>query len=210
MNSHAGNEAIDRSIREYYENKLKTHGANHKGMDWSTKESQVVRFEQLTKVITPANLFSIIDYGCGYGSLLDYLIKKRNKFQYCGYDISKEMILTARRKYGDNSKRRIFISDETKLLPADYVIASGIFNVKLDYSSRKWELRALKTINKMNKLSRRGFSFNMLTKYSDFTRKDLYYGDPLLYFDYCKKNISKNVALLHDYKLYDFTIIVRK
>ncbi|MBM3138043.1 MAG: class I SAM-dependent methyltransferase, partial [Chloroflexi bacterium] len=29
-------------------------------------------------------------------------------------------------------------------------------------------------------------------------------------FDYCKVNFSKNVALLHDYKLYDFTIIVRK
>ncbi len=57
-----------------------------------------------------------------------------------------------------------------------------------------------------------GFAFNALTSYSDieFRRDDLYYADPLFWFDYCKTNISKYVALLHDYPEYDFTIIVRK
>jgi hypothetical protein len=41
-------------------------------------------------------------------------------------------------------------------------------------------------------------------------RDDLYYADPLFLFDYCKRNFAKNVALLHDYRIYDFTIIVRK
>jgi hypothetical protein len=54
----------------------------------------------------------------------------------------------------------------------------------------------------------------MLTKYSDAERMagrpDLFYGDPLFFFDFCKRNFSRNVALLHDYGLYDFTIIVRK
>ena len=53
-----------------------------------------------------------------------------------------------------------------------------------------------------------------LTKYSDADRMtecpDLFYGDPLLFFDFCKRNFSRNVALLHDYGLYDFTILVRK
>ena len=58
----------------------------------------------------------------------------------------------------------------------------------------------------------RGFSFNCLTKYSDDTKmKDyLFYADPCQLFDYCKRNFSKQVALLHDYGLYEFTIIVRK
>ena len=38
----------------------------------------------------------------------------------------------------------------------------------------------------------------------------LYYADPCALFDYCKRNFSRNVALLHDYKIYDFTLIVRK
>jgi hypothetical protein len=52
----------------------------------------------------------------------------------------------------------------------------------------------------------------MLTSYSDpdRMRSDLYYGDPCLFFDHCKRTYSKQVALLHDYGLYEFTVIVRK
>jgi hypothetical protein len=38
----------------------------------------------------------------------------------------------------------------------------------------------------------------------------LYYADPRVLFDHCKTRYSKNVALLHDYGLYEFTILVRK
>jgi hypothetical protein len=64
----------------------------------------------------------------------------------------------------------------------------------------------------MNEKSKAGFAFNVLTKYSDveFMRKELYYADPCFLFDYCKRAFSKNVALLHDYNQYDFTLIVRK
>jgi hypothetical protein len=54
----------------------------------------------------------------------------------------------------------------------------------------------------------------MLTSYSDSgrmaRRPDLYFADPLFYFDYCKRNFSPDIALLHDYGLYDFTVLVRK
>ena len=38
----------------------------------------------------------------------------------------------------------------------------------------------------------------------------LFYADPCFFFDHCKKHFSKNVALLHDYGMYEFTILVRK
>ncbi|REM56201.1 class I SAM-dependent methyltransferase, partial [Mycobacterium tuberculosis] len=48
--------------------------------------------------------------------------------------------------------------------------------------------------------------------YSDASkmRDDLYYADPCALFDLCKRRYSKSVALLHDYGLYEFTILVRK
>ena len=94
----------------------------------------------------------------------------------------------------------------------DYTIASGVFNMNLETTDEEWKNYVINTIGTMNKLSKKGFSFNMLTSYSDkeFMRDDLYYADPLFFFDYCKKNFSKNIALLHDYQLYDFTIVVRK
>lgn len=67
-------------------------------------------------------------------------------------------------------------------------------------------------LDSLDRTSRRGFAFNCLTSYSnaDKMRGDLYYADPCKLFDYCKRKYSKNVALLHDYGLYDFTIISAK
>ena len=56
----------------------------------------------------------------------------------------------------------------------------------------------------------KGISFNLLTKYADYEADNLYYGDPLYFFDYCKRNLSKYVTLLHDYELYEWTILVKK
>jgi hypothetical protein len=52
----------------------------------------------------------------------------------------------------------------------------------------------------------------MLTSYADREkqRSDLYYADPMFFFDYCKRRFSPRIALLHDYPLYEFTILVRK
>ena len=41
-------------------------------------------------------------------------------------------------------------------------------------------------------------------------KNNLYYADLLLIFDWCKNNISKYVSLLHNYPLYEFTILVKK
>ena len=51
----------------------------------------------------------------------------------------------------------------------------------------------------------------MLTRYADppLMRDDLYYADPTRYFAVCKERYSRNVALLHDYDLYEFTLLVR-
>jgi hypothetical protein len=53
---------------------------------------------------------------------------------------------------------------------------------------------------------------NCLTGYSDDDKKRdyLYYADPCRLFDLCKRRYSRQVALLHDYGLYEFTVLVRK
>ena len=53
--------------------------------------------------------------------------------------------------------------------------------------------------------------FNALTSYSDADKRrdDLYYADPLHWFDYCKRKHSRFVTLLHYYPLYEFTVLVR-
>jgi len=197
-------------VKSYFDKRIQEHGASPRGSDWNSETSQNLRFDQLLKVVDPQS-FSLLDYGCGYGALANYLDAKGFDVDYYGYDILESAIETARKTYM-NKPRRSFFTNKSQLPVCDYIVASGIFNFRGEQSFESWTDYVLDVLNEFNQLSLRGFSSNFLTKYSDADkmRPDLYYADPLFLFDYCKHNFSKNVALLHDYRLYDFTIIVRK
>lgn len=199
------------NIKSYFKDRLEKFGTTPQGLDWNSIEAQHIRYEQLIKVIDQNDHFSIIDYGCGFGTLFDFMKSKGHDFQYYGFDIVEEMIKTGVDLH-KNNVNCFFTSNEKDLKPADYVMESGIFNMKQEVDDEEWTDYVVQTLKKMNSLALRGMSFNFLTKYSDpeFMRPDLYYADPCFYFHYCKKNFSRDVALLHDYRLYDFTIIVRK
>jgi len=202
---------IREQVRRYYGEKIHAHGATARGVDWNSAASQRMRFAELLRIRPNSAPFSLNDYGCGYGALADYLIEEGCSFTYWGFDISEEMIATARQLH-ETTKQIRFVTKEDELTLADYSVASGIFNVKLKNAVAEWEDYVLNTLESLNRLSARGFAFNLLTKYSDqeFMRPDLYYGDPLFFFDYCKSKFSRFVSLIHDYPLYEFTILVRK
>jgi len=199
------------NVEDYYNDKLKTHGATHKGVDWNSAETQVLRFKQLMNIADLRRSFSLIDYGCGYGALLDYLKEEKISCNYLGFDISELMIAKAQALH-KCAEDCLFSSRETDLVSVDYTVASGLFNVKMQTSPDEWKEYMGHIINKMNALSAKGFAFNALTSYSDKERKrpDLYYADPLFWFDHCKRYYSRFVTVLHDYPLYEFTILVRK
>jgi SAM-dependent methyltransferase len=152
---------------------------------------------------------AILDYGCGYGALARRLVTGRLPFRYIGFDVCQPMIDVARAQVCD--ERCVFTAREDELTPVDYTLASGIFNVKLQASRTHWQEHVLATLDKLCAYSREGFAFNLLSRYADseLMRDHLYYGDPAWYFKFCKERYSRNVALLHDYELYEFTVLVR-
>lgn len=204
---------IQQKLNKFFEEKLEEHGAVPEGVDYSQPEAQAHRFEQLVKVIDPSRPFTIIDYGCGYGGMFDFLHQKSWEFEYYGIDLIEKMVIAGREAHKDFPNAH-FTTNEKDAPISDYLLAGAIFNIKMEASYEDWKEFTIKTIHNMDSLCLKGFSFNMLTKYSDADRMaerpDLFYADPLFFFDLCKRNFSKDVALLHDYGLYDFTIIVRK
>jgi SAM-dependent methyltransferase len=201
---------IERRVAAYYAEKLREHGATHQGVDWNSDESQVLRFEQFMPLIDAERETSVLDWGCGYGAFAEYLERRAVAARYVGYDVAPEMVAAARLRF-DGRDDRTFTDDRETLAPADVTVASGIFNVLADTAPDAWQEYALDTIRDLAALTRRGLAFNMLTSYSDPERMQdrLFYGDPGFYFDWCKRNLSPHVALLHDYGLYEFTILVR-
>ncbi|MEI7867575.1 MAG: class I SAM-dependent methyltransferase [Candidatus Methylumidiphilus sp.] len=198
-------------LAEYYSEKLATHGETPNGVDWNSQESQVLRFEQLTKIINQAQGFTLNDLGCGYGALFDYLASCHQTFAYNGCDVSVDMIHAAITRYANKPNARFAVTSEPPDI-ADYSVASGIFNVRLSRGKAEWHDYLEATLDVLDRSSRWGFSFNCLTSYSDEgkMREHLYYADPCALFDYCKRRYSRHVALLHDYGLYEFTILVKK
>jgi SAM-dependent methyltransferase len=197
-------------VAEYYTTKLAKYGEIPRGVDWDGEESQTLRFKQLSKIIDVSKQFSINDLGCGYGALYDYFTHKYEDFSYLGVDVSEDMIHAANHRYQNKTQARFILSSEPDRI-ADFGIASGIFNVRLQRSNTEWKSYIEATLNVLERSSRLGFSFNCLTSYSDTDkmRDHLFYADPCVLFDLCKRRYSRNVALLHDYGLYEFTILVR-
>jgi hypothetical protein len=202
-----------RKLNEYFSEKLTAFGPTPKGVDYNGPEAQERRFEQLVRVIDPSRPFTVIDYGSGYGAMFDFLQSKGWQFEYYGIDLIESMVVAGREAHQAFPNAH-FTTEESEVPLADYLLAGAIFNIKLDASYEDWQDFVVRTLQRMDGLCSRGFSFNMLTQYSDpdrmAQRPDLFYGNPLFFFDLCKRKFSRNVALLHDYGLYDFTILVRK
>lgn len=199
-------------VANYYSDKLAQHGPVARGVDWNGAEGQETRFRQLLRIVSdPEEHFSINDLGCGYGALIDHLDSCFRAFEYRGFDISPTMIASAREIFGNRQDAYFSLSPIPEKV-ADYTVASGILNVKLDNPPEVWERYIIETLDHMSASSKRGFAFNCLTSYSDADRmkSTLHYMDPARTFDLCMRRYSRNVALLHDYALYEFTILVRK
>ena len=214
-------ETIKDKLAAHYAAKLSDFGATARGVDWGSELAQTIRFQQLLRLfpshffdppVSDATLPVIVDFGCGYGGFYPFLQQKMKiPFQFVGIDALEEMIEMAKKTYPSQSNLEwtTLFSEEKKV---NYITASGVFNVKADISNQDWQEYVISLLSKFDAAATDGFAFNLLSLYSDVPkRRDyLFFADALFFFDYCKKNFSQNVALLHDYGHWDFTIIVKK
>lgn len=195
------------AVKALYETSLAEHGASPKGVGWRDDETHRLRFERLAALLELAERPSINDLGCGYGAFLEYLASRGiEPALFRGIDISERMLAEARRRHPAAE----WVLGDRIPAEADYSFASGIFNVRLEASEAAWRSQIEATLEHLSERSRRGFAFNLLTSYVDYREPHLYYGDPCEFFDLCKRRFSRKVALLHDYPLYEWTLLVRK
>lgn len=198
-------------VAHYYSEKLAQFGSTPQGVDWNGEAGQILRFKQLARLFPETGGFSVNDLGCGYGACFDYLKGHYNNLDYLGIDVSESMVDAARKRHQGQTGATYIVSDQPDRI-ADYSIVSGIFNVRLGRSPEEWHSYIQTVLDQLNAFSRKGFAFNCLTSFSDpeKMRPDLYYADSTAWFSHCVRNYSRHVALLHDYGLYEFTMLVKK
>ena len=172
------------------------------------KGDQSARFAPLVKVIEPGvEGFTVNDLGCGFADLYRFIHERRLPMaRYRGYDLSEKMLEVARTRIGDDAE---LLRGDKLDEAANYSFACGIFNSKLDATDEEWLEYMKSVIRNLAEHSTRGFAFNSLTTYVDYREPHLFYADPLAMFEFCKREISPRVSLLHDYPLWEWTMIVR-
>lgn len=200
---------IKKNAADHYSKKVNEHGPSFQGVDWGSHNGQIIRFRQLTKMLPLTPSTKLIDFGCGYGALIEYLDHAGFRGAYQGYDISDAMIQQAQRLHGERPNTTFTTTIET-LSPGDFTLVSGVFNVKMDTPEEEWLGYILSTMDQVHGLSRKGFVFNILSSKTNANSRepDLYYADPDFMLNYCQQRFVADVFLWDDYPLNDFTVFV--
>ncbi|MDP1846712.1 MAG: class I SAM-dependent methyltransferase [Solirubrobacteraceae bacterium] len=197
------------AVERLYSEGLAQHGASPRSVGWKDAASQQLRFAKLAQLLpTGGEPISVNDLGCGYGSMFAFLdgLPGVTLERYYGYDISEPMLDRARRAT-DERAQLVCAAEPTQT--ADYSFASGPFNVKHSSSDAAWQGYVEQCLRRLAASSRHGFAFNLMTTFVDYRQDNLFYADPCAFFAFCKREISPYVTLLHDYPLYEWTMLVR-
>ena len=206
--------SLHSGIIRYYSERLRRYGSSPMGVDWSCVASQELRFLQLLKLCDFSGPFSLNDVGCGYGALVGFLVGRHRdaEIDYLGIDLSEAMIRSAKRLWR-TYPWTAFVTGHASFRSADYSVASGIFNVKLDHPKGPWERYIASTLDDLQAASRKGFAVNFLREPPQAlgaeARKALYWSRPETWVRYCEREYGAMVTLLEAYGQPEFTLQVR-
>lgn len=191
-------------IYDYYEYFNNNYNLNDPcSVGWGNVHDQEVRFQKLLEIGVKSEN-SILDYGCGFGHLLQYM--NNNDFKvsrYTGIDISYNHIKNARILYPNND---FFISEIYDVIDThDYVLASGVFTIGMSIDE------VYRLIDKSYEVCNLGVAFNMInSKYLDESYDYFNTFKPNIVFDLLKDKYG-DVVLVDDYLIgEDFTIYIYK
>ena len=197
----------------YYTSRLEAHGPTPLGVDWSCVPTQELRFVQLLKLRGAKRRFSLNDLGCGYGALLAYLDRRHGNctIDYLGVDLSIAMIAEARKLWAQRPATR-FEFGHASSREADFSLASGIFNVRLDLPPDDWTGLIAATLNGLHATSRLGFAVNFLepAPAGSTARPELYRTPSPTWAKYCEQRFGSRVDVISGYGMREYTLLVRR
>ena len=189
-------------LSNHYDNLFERHGDSVKSSQQSDKITRDKRLKILTQNLDLNKKISILDFGCGTGYLLQYLLRKGFNGSYTGIDISEKIINFA--KYKNTYKKAQFIKinllEKSLKKKFDYTLVNGTFN---NNTNNNW-LWIRKVLKELNKITKKEIVFNNLSEYVDYKEKKLFYIKPEKVFNFCKLNISPYIIIKNDYQIKKF------
>ncbi len=199
-----------------YKQKFKEFGVSAKALQWKTKGAAHQRFRQFWAEIDFTDK-KVLDVGCGFGEMGNFLTKRYKNVIYKGVDIMPEFIENGKKIYPhlDLETADYF----SRPLPEvfDVVLCSGALNSnhtviasEAKQSNMEFRKNAIKT---MFEHTNNVMAFNMLGGHpaplNDDPESNIWYSDSLEILEYCM-SLTRRVILRHQYHPFDFTVFLYK
>lgn len=194
----------------FYKQKFKEFGVSHNALAWKSKGAAHQRFRQFWAEIDFDNK-NVLDVGCGFGEMGNFLTERYKNVKYKGVDIMPEFIENGKKIY---SQLTLETADYfSRPLPEQYdtVICSGALNSNFGTNEENLEFRK-KAIKTMFDHTTNVMAFNMLGGHlapENTAGSNIWYSDSLEILEYCM-SLTRRVILRHHYHPSDFTIFMYK
>lgn len=191
-------------VIDRYAERLRRLGPEVEALGWRDRAQQELRFAVLAAGSGIRSGQSVLDIGCGFGDLYDYLTSQGIEVDYTGCDISPDVLSVARERHGAlKFEQRDVLTEPYADGTFDHVFASGIFNFRL--TDNESFLHAM--LRAAFRMSAGSVCANMMTDQVDFRDEQLHYYSPESVLAFCR-TLSRSVVLRHDYPLYEFSVFI--
>ena len=194
---------------------------NNELLGWSSRETQFKRFEILIDLakneLSLQTNDTIIDVGCGYAALLEYIYQQKLQYNYTGIDSSTKYIQEAKKRFP-----KVFFSvfdilnSDIKILPSMYgvVFLSGVWNLDVSIYFKTLEDKFIAkyaviefVLSIMCKSAKKGVVCNFLHEDSKYKYNIFNYHNPQELVNYLQSKNFKIKFVKEGYLSNDFSIV---
>jgi SAM-dependent methyltransferase len=186
-------------VSHFFNESLRQYGYDPRSLGW-TPGTQEARFRVLT-AIGDLEGCSVLDVGCGFGDLYEFLCRNGVDVDYTGVDLCPDFVEIARRRHPE---AKFVVADfEDAMIGGqfDWAFESGVFNYKVT----DHETFVRRMIRKMFQTATRGIAIDFLNRRGGILSAGLYHPDPADIYALCHK-LSPRLTLRCDYKPTEFCI----
>ena len=205
--------ALEYKINQAYRTRLKQRGNNAEGVFWRNQSTQIARFAallEITRKASPNLHTTIVDIGCGYGAMLNFIEQSAysQNILYSGIDINRSMIKACWQKFP--KKKHLFKLGRKPFQEVDFSVFSGTFNLCLSNKLETWEKYIFDNLEQSWKKSRFGLVLNLLCKNQPSIRNQIYYANRKQFITRARERFGPTHAISTPHVSGDVTFIITK
>lgn len=190
-----------------YTNRLKQFGYSPQTLGWGQSGRQEVKFSVLGEPILKQVESSVLDVGCEFADFYDYLVGKGWNGGYHGIDIVPAVLDIAEQRHPQLDLKTMDILDypPEQANQFDFVVASGVFNAKLQEQDNNEHIE--RCVTHMFHLARAAVCVDFLSTRVDFQHPTAWHTDPG-WAAALANRLSGRFQIRHDYMPFEFSLIV--